>query len=666
MVVVEFNPWRLPSDDAIFRGFFSMLATAAGASLSTKFERFRGRAGKLAGLGKAPAKLLGNVSKTAETIGELLTRLDEIAVRGDSVALEELRSRLERHLATSTKRIVILVDDVDRLDKSEAHTLFRLVKACANLPNVSYVLAFDDSAVARALGERYGGGDEESGRAFLEKIIQVPLKLPLAAREDLRELCFEQLNAALGSAGVELTEAQAGEFVSGFDRGAAVRMTTPRAAKRFGNGVLFTLPMLKGEVNLVDLLLVEALRAFYPEVYDVARENHVDFSGVERETVGHSQAEPRAVRLLKPIIELMADDEAAGAKALLVDLFPRLSGSYAHGVYGSSSLPQWFQDKRISSPAYCPRYFSYSIPRNDVPDAEVTALFEAARGGNVQAVEDRLDVLLTPLKARRLIEKLRTNEDVVEPVAAQTLAVVLAKLGRKIPNPKGFAYFAEPPSQAAILISHLLRRISDRAARLEVAKTIASNADPLWFGVACLRWLHITDKPEKAESNALTKEEVAKARAVLIGRIKDVAATREPLHGDNYPQEYSVLHEWRRGEGREPVQAYLVSLFENDLDQVTKFLIAHASRSWGANEVVPRVGELRYEHLRNIQLLIDLNVMANWVRRAGKGELDNPATHPDLAKPANERVPENFMYAYNIWKEKGEPAEIKDDDGYED
>ena len=39
MVVRDFNPWRLADDDSIFRGFFSILAEAIGASLSTTLEQ---------------------------------------------------------------------------------------------------------------------------------------------------------------------------------------------------------------------------------------------------------------------------------------------------------------------------------------------------------------------------------------------------------------------------------------------------------------------------------------------------------------------------------------------------------------------------------------------------------------------------------------------------
>jgi Cdc6-like AAA superfamily ATPase len=48
--------------------------------------------------------------------------------------LEEVRRRLVDALSRADKRIVVLVDDVDRLDKHESHTLFRLIKACADCP----------------------------------------------------------------------------------------------------------------------------------------------------------------------------------------------------------------------------------------------------------------------------------------------------------------------------------------------------------------------------------------------------------------------------------------------------------------------------------------------------------------------------------------------------
>ncbi len=664
IVVRDFNPWRLTDDEAMLRGFFSVLAEAIGASLSTTFERAKAGAGKWTKRARWITKLAGWVSKSAETLDDLLARFGEVAASGDSVGLEELRSRIVARLEQSAKRIVVLIDDLDRLDKHETHTLFRLIKACADFPNVCYVLAFDDTAVARALGERYGGGDEPSGRAFLEKIIHVPLKLPVAAKEDLRALCFEQVDRALTAAGIELTKDQVGEFVAGFDRGASVRLTTPRAAKRFGNGLMFALPMLIGETNPADLLLVEALRAFFPEVYDIVRDNHSDFSGVESDRHGRGDGGPRSAQLLKPLLEGMLKEHADAAKALLVDLFPRLSGVYGHSNYGSDWLSRWSRERRISAPEYCPRYFTYAVPRNDVPDTEVTAILDTANHGDAAAVETRLTTHLAGSKARRVIEKLRAIEATVNPEAAETLAIVMAKLGRNIPNPPALFSFAEPPSQAAILISHLLRRIPDRADRIAAGKRVMETAEPLWFGVECVHWLYVTDKPEKQDSNTLTKQETAAVRQALVDRIKSRAAAGAPLFDPDLPQEDSLLFEWWRAEGRDPVQAHLVGVFTKDSKQVARFLQSQAPLAWSAGDVMPHVSELGADQLKRMKLIIDLDTMAEWIRNHCPGDFDNPEWFTDDAKPLEQRLAEQFMFVYNKWKKDGEPpdAHIKNDD----
>ncbi len=391
MVVRDFNPWRLADDESIFRGFFSILAQAIGASLSTKFEQAKDGAKRWVKYLRLITRAGGLISKSVETADSLLARFSDIARKGDSVGLEELRDRIVGLLDGSAKRVIILIDDLDRLDKHETHTLFRLIKACADFPNVCYVLAFDDAAVSKAIGERYGGGDEPAGRAFLEKIIQVPLQLPVAAGEDLRSLCFEQVDRALSAAGLELTKDQVGEFVASFDPGVSIRLTTPRAVKRFGNGLMFALPSLVGETNPVDHLLVEALRAFYPEIYEIVRDNHSDFSGVEEDLHGRESQTPRGAVLLEPLLKTMPQDHADAVKALITDLFPRLSSAYAHSSYGSEWLSSWSAEQRISAPEYCPRYFTFAVPHSDVADLEITKMLEMARSGD----DTRLVVRLT-------------------------------------------------------------------------------------------------------------------------------------------------------------------------------------------------------------------------------------------------------------------------------
>jgi len=659
IVIRDFNPWRITDEDSMLRGFFSVLAEAIGASLSTGLERTKAGVGKFAKFFRLFTRPIGSFWKPVETVDRVLSKLSKVIANGDSVGLEDLRDRIIMHLKQSTKRIVILIDDIDRLDKDETHMLFRLIKACADFPNVCYVLAFDDTTVAKALGEQYDGNDKPSGRAFLEKIIQVPLKLPLAAKEDLRALCFEQVDRACAAAGIKLTKDQVYEFMAGFDRGALIRLTTPRAAKRFGNGLMFAMPMLIGETNPVDLLLVEALRAFFPEVYNIVRDNHTDFSGVESDRYGNEPSDPRSGQLLHRLLEKMPKEHGNAVKALLVDLFPRLNGVFDRTIYGSDWLSRWSCERRISAPEYCPRYFTYTVLKNDIPDSEITALIDVAKKQDKALVETWMTTHFTRAKILRIIGKLRSIEATVDPNAAEVLAITIAKLGKNIPNSPALSHVAGTPMMAAILISHLLHRIPEKDRRIDVAKHVIMAVDPLWFGVECIRWLHITDKPEKQESNTLSKQETAEVRQILVNRIKTLSKTGAPLFDPNIRGEASLLFAWWRVEGRDPVQAHLVSVFIKNPKQVASFLQSQTTLAWSAGSMLPHVSDLDTDHLKNIKLIIDLDMLAKFVRNHCSGNFENPQWYSDDTKPLEQRLAEQFMYIYMKWKKDGEPPDAQ-------
>lgn len=664
VVVQDFNPWRVSDSDSLFRGFFSTLGEAIGASLPTCLERVKANAGRLAVCLRWITWPLGLVFKPAETADNLLARFGKIAQKGDSVRLEKLRDRVVDLLRRSRKRVIILIDDIDRLDKDETHTLFRLIKACTDFPNVSYVLALDDTVVSKAIGERYGGGDEPAGRAFLEKVVQVPLQLPVAAPEDLRSLCLDRVLRALSAARIELTESDVGEFLAAFDRGVSPRLTTPREAHRFGNGLMFALSPLVGETHPVDHLLVQALRAFYPSVYELVRDNHGAFSGVEDDLSGAEAQEARAVGLLEPVLKTMATDHVDAVKTLLTKLFPRLGGAYGSSAFGRDWLPRWYEERRVSAPEYCPRYFTYSVPHNDVRDSEVTAILEIARGGHGQSVESRLVPQLNGARAGRLIEKLRALEKTVEPVAAETLAIVLSRSAEAIPNTPSFYAAADPPTQAAMLVSRLLQRIRRGAGRVVAGRRVLEAAEPLWFGAECLRWMYVTDEPEHQDSNAFSCEEIAELRSHFVRRIKARAAEGFPLFAPDVRQEAGLLYEWAKTEGRDAVQAHLVRVFTAYPEQITKFLLSQAPRAWSSDSATPQVSDLWAGQLENIDLLIDVIVLADLVREHCTGNFDEPEWRQDEGRDPGERLLEQFMYLVSkrieggAVSDAGEEAEV--------
>ena len=77
------------------------------------------------------------------------------------------------------KRLVIFVDDLDRLDPKEAVDLLEGIKCFMDCPNCVFVLAIDEKVVNQGLSSKYGSSmDEKKKEMFFDKIIQIPFYIP--------------------------------------------------------------------------------------------------------------------------------------------------------------------------------------------------------------------------------------------------------------------------------------------------------------------------------------------------------------------------------------------------------------------------------------------------------------------------------------------------------
>ncbi|BBN54763.1 hypothetical protein TRE132_28880 [Pseudomonas chlororaphis subsp. aurantiaca] len=312
VVTIRFNPWHFPSEDALLRGFFATLAEALGKEPAFKEKAaalLESYGGILSVISVALPGVEINPGEAAKQIGESLSK----------VSLDKLKDQIDALLGQSGKRLVILIDDIDRLDREETHAIFKLVKLSASFKHTCYVLAFDDEVVAAALGERYGAGGQEAGRAFLEKIIQVPLHLPPADQMSLREIAFEGVEHALNQAGIILDQPQIDVFTRHFVDGLEPKLETPRVAKLYTNALMFALPLVKGEVNIAEFMLVEGMRVLYPKLHAAIRDNADLFL----------QGEPReALRGLEQSPSPLTDSSKLQCRVLLQKSEPKCESDF--------------------------------------------------------------------------------------------------------------------------------------------------------------------------------------------------------------------------------------------------------------------------------------------------------------------------------------------------
>lgn len=170
LIVVPFNPWWFAEGEDLIRAFFSQL----GARLKGHKEFSSKIRGKLADF----AELVSEVPLPQTGWAKTASR----ALRPKMKDIAKLKGELSNALDKQGQRILVVIDDIDRLTSEEIRQVFRVVKAVADFPKVTYLMAFDKRVVASSLQELQGG----SGEDYLEKIVQVPFELPLVDRTSIR------------------------------------------------------------------------------------------------------------------------------------------------------------------------------------------------------------------------------------------------------------------------------------------------------------------------------------------------------------------------------------------------------------------------------------------------------------------------------------------------
>ena len=135
------------------------------------------------------------IFKGALRIGAQVALGDEAAqVTGELMesgnhSISELRNNLEGLVVeiakqpTNIEKIIIYVDDLDRIEPKNAVAILELMKNIFNVHNCVFILAIDFQVVVKGLEHKFGKQTHENEwefRAFFDKIIQLPFMMPMS------------------------------------------------------------------------------------------------------------------------------------------------------------------------------------------------------------------------------------------------------------------------------------------------------------------------------------------------------------------------------------------------------------------------------------------------------------------------------------------------------
>ncbi|WP_339010750.1 KAP family P-loop NTPase fold protein [Fusobacterium animalis] len=276
-IVIKFNPWNISSRKQLISDFFLQLSNnikkenesneiigTIGKSLGTLSKFF-----KPLGL-IPPLSLLGTIGDITEKASGFINEYLE----AEKEDLETLKSNINQELEDLDKKILIVIDDIDRLCDEEIREMFQLVKSIADFKNTIYILSYDREIVIKALDK----SQQDKGEEYLEKIVQVPLVLPYISKSDLDKIFINKLNTSIDIPDEEYDNEY---FSKIYYNGLAESFENLRDIERYMNVFNLGINLAIEELNINDYIVLTLIKVFEPNLYEYIKNNKDYFSGTK-------------------------------------------------------------------------------------------------------------------------------------------------------------------------------------------------------------------------------------------------------------------------------------------------------------------------------------------------------------------------------------------------
>lgn len=594
VLVVRFNPWLFSGAEQLAEHFFEELAAQFLEQPDERLKRVGEvlvRYGALLG----PLRFLpavgpwaGRIETASRALGSFLKGRDQ-----GPVSVKTRRRELDEALEGLEGKVLVVVDDMDRLRRDEIREVVKLVRLNADFPNVTYLLAFDRARVERALDEDAGAStDGSDGRAYLEKIVQIQHEVPALRASDLTRMLAEGVDVLLEAYPVGPHDEN--ELANVFHTVVRPLFTTVRDVRRYLDVLPVTLKLVGDEVNLSDVLVLEAIRVLAPGSFALLPSAAEALAPIPSALEGGSSSEARRQERQRKVEAMI---EAAGGRANAVReacgrLFPASPVVLGGANYDvSGSLPRWRRERRVAHPEVFAFYLQKQLPEGALPAREVRELFEAL--GN----RERLYAMVDAMDEEALEHALERLEDYENEYPAGHVEVAVEVLSNQLPRlrqeRRGVMDFVADMKLSRV-VYRLLRRIEDEAALAYMLRNMIVRVRTLSAK------LMITDMVGHRENagHGLVSEDQAVA---LEGHL---LASMEHALPETLAEERDLLRllylarpiDAARGE------SLLARLAENDeIFLSTLRSVYREIRSHGAGEVIPRISyELGWETLGSL------------------------------------------------------------------
>jgi P-loop domain protein, KAP family len=186
-----------------------------------------------------------------------------------------LKESIKQTFATLGKRVLVFIDDFDRLTKDEILEVLKLIDSNAAFTNLVFLTAYDKQQVNKSLGDTFK--TEEA--CFVDKFFNLEFSIPSRPYSYISKYIEDKLCELLVASEEEkmIIQQTITYRISIFEE----YIPTLRDAKRFINQFVLDFMEVRGDVMVDEFLLIQLVKYRYPKLYkDVYSEKYFERGGL--------------------------------------------------------------------------------------------------------------------------------------------------------------------------------------------------------------------------------------------------------------------------------------------------------------------------------------------------------------------------------------------------
>lgn len=173
----------------------------------------------------------------------------------------DLKESIEKTLKRIPQKVLVVIDDFDRLSKDEIVEILKLIDSNAAFPNMFFITAYDKKQVNKYFGDI--GNAEDA--CFVDKFFNLEFAIPLRPYIYISRFIEGELNKKFPAN--DNQEIKFNDIVTRFQYLFRQYVPTLRDAKRYINQFALDYREVEDDVVLHEFILVQLIKYRFPEEY---------------------------------------------------------------------------------------------------------------------------------------------------------------------------------------------------------------------------------------------------------------------------------------------------------------------------------------------------------------------------------------------------------------